>query len=120
MTSPTIVLVHGAFTDASIWSKVTFDLQHRRFLVICPALPMRGLRSDAAYLESILTNSREPLVLVGHSYGGSVISHPVTEHLNIKALVYVAAFQPEAGESAGELNARFPGSKLVAEALNVW
>src|SRR3954471_18042825 len=100
MTPPTIVLVHGAFSDASIWLKVTFDLQRRGWRVFCPALPMRGLGSDAMYLNSVLANINEPIVLVGHSYGGSVISHPLPEHRKIKALVYVAAFQPETGESA--------------------
>lgn len=120
MTSPTIVLVHGAFSDASIWLKVTFDLQTRGLRVVCPALPMRGLGSDGAYLQSVLANISGPVVLAGHSYGGSVISHPAKEQGEIRALVYVAAFQPEAGESAGELNGRFPGSKLVPDALNVW
>ena len=119
-SSPLIVLVHGAFSDASIWRAVSMDLQARGFRVLCPALPMRGLISDAAYLDSILANLNETVVLVGHSYGGSVISYPLIHDTKISALVFVAAFQPDAKESAGELNGRFPGSKLAPESLIIW
>ena len=119
-SSPTIVLVHGAFSDASIWQKVIVDLLRREYRVVGVALPMRGLISDAAYLNSILTKIDSPIILVGHSYGGSVISFPFTERAKIHALVYVAAFLPDAGESAGQLNNLFPGTRLTPESLNIW
>lgn len=117
---PLIVLVHGAFADASIWQKVTADLQEKGHRVVCPALPMRGLVSDAAYLDSFLANLDDDVVLVGHSYGGSVISYPLRQRDKIRALVFVAGFLPDAGENAGQLNALFPGSRLVPETLNIW
>lgn len=110
---PTIVLVHGALTDASVWAPVIAQLQLQNY----PALPMRGLHSDIAYLASFLDSIEGSVVLVGHSYAGSVISHEPRRADQIKALVYVAAFQPATGESAGELNGRFPGSKLGPDTL---
>ncbi len=116
--TPTIVLVHGALTDASVWGAVTPRLQAEGYAVLAPALPLRGLASDAAYLAAFLATVDGPVVLAGHSYGGSVISHPATAEAKVKALVFVAAFQPDAGETAGELNGRFPGS-LLGEATTV-
>lgn len=115
-----IILVHGAFSDASIWRDVSLALQQRGFPTLCPALPMRGLVSDIAYLESVLANIDGPIVLAGHSYGGSVISYTSNQDKKIRALVYVAGFQPDNGETAGELNGRFPGSQLVPESLRIW
>lgn len=113
MTSqPTIVLVHGALTDASVWNEVIRRLQSQGFTTVSPAIPLRGLNSDAEYLSAFLKTIEGPVVLVGHSYGGSVISHPVLMDHQINALVFVAAFAPDTGESTGELNGRFPGSKL--------
>jgi pimeloyl-ACP methyl ester carboxylesterase len=111
---PTIVLVHGALTDASVWKDVILKLQLEGYQVLAPAMPLRGLHSDIAYLDSILETVQGPIVLVGHSYGGAVISG-IKNTSQVKALVYVAAFQPDAGETAGELNGRFPGSKLGAD-----
>ena len=109
---PTIVLVHGAWADASSWNEVTHRLQRRGFTVVAPANPLRGLASDAAYLSSILATISGPTVLVGHSYGGMVITNAVTGNANVKALVYIAAFAPDAGESLGALGAMNPGSGL--------
>ncbi len=109
---PTIVLVHGAWADASGWNEVTNRLQRGGFTVIAPANPLRGLASDAAYLSSILATISGPTVLVGHSYGGMVISNAATGNPNVKALVYIAAFAPDAGESLGSLGAMNPGSEL--------
>ena len=109
---PTIVLVHGAWADASSWNEVTNRLQRRGFTVIAPANPLRGLASDAAYLSSILATISGPTVLVGHSYGGMVITNAATGNANVKALVYIAAFAPDAGESLGSLGAMNPGSEL--------
>ncbi|HEY4024369.1 MAG TPA: alpha/beta hydrolase [Pseudonocardiaceae bacterium] len=81
---------------------------------------MRSLEQDATYLAGLLDRVPGPVVLVGHSYAGAVISHPaVTASTAVEALVYVAAFQPDAGESAGELNEKFPGSLLILNNLNV-
>jgi len=109
---PTIVLVHGAFTDASAWNGVSGRLQDMGYTTVAPAIPLRSFNSDAEYLSAYLTTIDGPLILVGHSYGGSIISHPAMGNDHVKALVFVAAFAPDTGESMGELNGRFPGSKL--------
>nr|WP_028804819.1 alpha/beta hydrolase [Streptomyces sp. 142MFCol3.1] len=109
---PTIVLVHGAFADSSSWNGVIERLQKEGYPVIAPANPLRGLASDAAYVRSVLDSVDGPIVLAGHSYGGAVISQAAADSPNVKALVYIAAFTPEAGESALELSNKFPGSTL--------
>ncbi|MFE1325436.1 alpha/beta fold hydrolase [Streptomyces sp. NPDC058741] len=109
---PTVVLVHGAFAEASSWSSVIQRLQHDGYPVVATANPLRGLHSDAAYLRSVLDTVQGPVVLVGHSYGGSVITEAAAGDPDVKALVYIAAFIPDAGESAGELAGKFPGSTL--------
>jgi pimeloyl-ACP methyl ester carboxylesterase len=117
---PSIVLVHGALTDASVWNEVTRRLQSAGATVFAPALPMRSLEQDAAYLTGFLGRVPGPVVLAGHSYAGAVISHPaITASGAVAALVYVAAFQPDAGESCGELNEKFPGSLLTPENLDI-
>lgn len=110
--SPTVVLVHGALTDASVWHPVARRLQDDGHAVVAPALPLRGLAGDVAYLAAFLGTVPGPTVLVGHSYGGTVISHPDAVNPAVRTLVFVAAFQPDAGETTGELNDRFPGSGL--------
>jgi len=107
-----VVLVHGALTDASVWNGVSQKLQGMGFVTIAPAMPLRGLNSDAGYLSSFLDTIDGPIVVVGHSYGGSIISYPAIAKDGIKALMFVAAFVPDAGETTGELNGRWPGSKL--------
>ena len=114
---PTIVLVHGAFADSSSWYGVITILENDGFPVIAAANPLRSVKSDADSVRSLLATIKTPVVLVGHSYGGMVISNAANGQTNVKALVYVAAFAPEAGESAGGLNAKFPGS-LVGAALS--
>lgn len=109
---PTVVLVHGAFADAASWNGVTEDLLRRGYPVVAAANPLRGLSSDAAYVKSLLDSVDGPVVLAGHSYGGQVITNAALGNPNVKALVYVAAFIPEQGESALELSGRFPGSTL--------
>ncbi|MGW2277182.1 alpha/beta fold hydrolase [Streptomyces sp. NPDC001770] len=111
-TGPTVVLIHGAFADASSWSSVIERLQQEGLSVLAPALPLRGLESDAAYIRSVLDSVQGPVVLVGHSYGGSVISIAASGAPQVKALVYIAAFVPDIGESALELTGKFPGSTL--------
>ena len=108
---PTIVLVHGAFADGSSWTPVIERLQQRGFPVIAVANPLRGVRSDADALDAQLAGIEGPVVLVGHSYGGAVITN-VKRTERVKALVYIAAFAPAEGEAAAELAAKYPGSTL--------
>src|SRR5712672_1899519 len=94
---PTIVLVHGGWADASSWNAVTRRLQDDGYTVIAAANPLRGVQSDSAYLSSVLATITGPVVLVGHSYGGVLITNAATGNPNVKALVYVAAFAPDQG-----------------------
>jgi len=110
---PTVVLVHGAFAESNSWNGVVKDLEADGYPVVGAANPLRSVKGDAAYVSSILAGIKGPVVLVGHSYGGSVISNAANGHDNVKALVYVAAFAPEAGESAADLSGKFPGSTLA-------
>lgn len=96
---PTIVLVHGAWADASGWSKVVARLQGDGYTVAAIANPLRSLSGDAAYVRTFLETLKGPIVLVGHSYGGAVITNAATGNPNIKALVYVNAFAPDEGET---------------------
>ncbi|MFE2914561.1 alpha/beta fold hydrolase [Kitasatospora indigofera] len=114
---PTIVLEHGAFADGSSWSAVITRLRADGYPVIAPANPLRGPAADAAALRSVLGSVKGPKILVGHSYGGSVISAAGANDPEVKALVYVAAFLPAPGETALELTNKFPGSTLP-DALN--
>jgi len=117
-TAPTVVLVHGAFADAGSWSGVIEELQAHGIPVIAPPNPLRGLASDSAYIASLASQIDGPVVLVGHSYGGAIITVAgVTE--NVVGLVYVAAYVLEEGESLGELQGRFPLSPLVSN-LKEW
>ncbi|WP_410589394.1 alpha/beta fold hydrolase [Amycolatopsis sp. lyj-23] len=95
---PTVVLVHGAFADASSWSGVVTRLQKQGYPVVAPALGLRGLAADSAYLASLLGQIKGPVVLVGHSYGGAVISTAATKATNVRALVYVNAFATDTAE----------------------
>ncbi|MGW2887250.1 alpha/beta fold hydrolase [Streptomyces griseoruber] len=117
-TTPTVVLIHGAFADATSWSGVITELQGHGISVIAPPNPLRGLASDAAYVASVAAQIDGPVVLVGHSYGGALITVAgVTE--NVVGLVYVAAYALEEGESLGELQGRYPLSPLVSN-LKEW
>ncbi|MEU4421461.1 alpha/beta hydrolase [Actinoplanes sp. NPDC024001] len=115
---PTIVLVHGAFADATGWSEVISRLTREGYPVIAPANPLRGVASDSAYLASFLATIPGPIVLAGHSYGGVVITNAATGNPNVKALVYVAAFAPAAGDTVEHLQNMFPGTKLTLDALD--
>ncbi|MEU2601731.1 alpha/beta hydrolase [Streptomyces hirsutus] len=107
-TKPTIVLVHGAFADASSWNGVVERLERRGYTVIAPANPLRGLYNDSAYIASVLDSVKGPIVLVGHSYGGALISSAAAGNPRVKSLVYVSALMPDVGESGMSLAARFP------------
>ena len=107
-TTPTIVLVHGAFADASGFGAVTDRLQDRGYTVISPANPLRGPASDAAYVASVMKTIEGPIVLVAHSYGGAVSTLAANQAGNVKALVYLNALALDAGESNLGITERFP------------
>jgi pimeloyl-ACP methyl ester carboxylesterase len=108
---PTIVLVHGAWADSSSWSKVIVILQHDGYSVLADPNPLRGLSSDAAYLSAFIKQrTTGPVILVGHSYGGAVITDAALSDPTVKALVYVDAFAPAQGESALGLQSTVPGA----------
>lgn len=109
---PTVVLVHGAFADSSSWNAVVSRLQDQGYPVVAIANPLRGLKQDAGYLASALDAIEGPVILVGHSYGGSVISAAATDKSNVRALIYVAAFAPDTGESIAQLVGKYPGGTL--------
>jgi pimeloyl-ACP methyl ester carboxylesterase len=112
MALPTVVLVHGAFAESSSWNGVIADLQRRGYTVIAVANPLRGLQADGAYVRSVLDSLSGPVVVAGHSYGGSVMSEAADGAPGVTALVYVASFNLEIGESTAELAAKFPGGEL--------
>jgi pimeloyl-ACP methyl ester carboxylesterase len=109
---PTIVLVHGAFADASSWNGVVAILQQHGYPVVAVANPLRSVKSDTQYLSDIVASLKTPVVLVGHSYGGLVIGGIADSGQHIKGLVFVAAFAAEVGETAAGLSGKFPGSSL--------
>jgi pimeloyl-ACP methyl ester carboxylesterase len=110
---PTIVLEHGDWADGSSWSNVIERLQRKGFTVVAPPNLLRGPATDAPYLASYLKSISGPIVLVAHSYGGFVATNAATGNANVKALVYIDAFAPDEGETAGELVAR--GNSCVGE-----
>jgi pimeloyl-ACP methyl ester carboxylesterase len=110
---PTIVLVHGGWADASSWNAVTQRLQDDGYTVMAPANSLRGVQTDSAYLSSVLATISGPIVLVGHSYGGVLITNAATGNPNVKALVYIAAFAPDQGETVGQILAMNPGSQAA-------
>jgi pimeloyl-ACP methyl ester carboxylesterase len=100
---PTVVLVHGAFADSSSWNGVIERLQAEGIRVTAPANPLRGISHDSAYIGSLLGQIPGPVIAVGHSYGGAVITNAATDAENVVGLVYVAAFAPDEGERLGEI-----------------
>ncbi|MET7552070.1 alpha/beta hydrolase [Streptomyces sp. NPDC005479] len=112
---PTIVLVHGAWADGSSWSAVTERLQKQGYTVDVPPNPLRGVTTDSDNLRAFLDTIQGPIVLVGHSYGGMVISNAATGNHNVESLVYVDAYLPDTGESLGQLTEAEPGSALAVE-----
>ena len=111
---PTVVLVHGAFADSSSWNGVIARLLSHGYPVVAVANPLRGVLSDAKVVSEVVDSIPGNVVLVGHSYGGNVITNVTASKGNVKALVYVAGFAPDAGESAATLSTRLPGSTLGA------
>ena len=116
---PTIVLVHGAWADTSSWDGVIQRLQADGYTVYAPPNPLQGLAYDPAYLADFLHTISGPVVLVGHSYGGAVITNAATGDPQVKALVYVDAFAPAQGQTIAQLLAAYPGSCAVPANLNV-
>ena len=108
----TIVLVHGAFAESSSWDRVIRHLEDSGHDVIAAANPLRGLAADAQSVTDLVSTLDGPVVLVGHSYGGAVITNVDVNAGEISGLVYAAAFAPDAGESANALAQRFAGSTL--------
>ena len=110
--SATVVLVHGAFADASSWNGVIERLRARGVKVTAPANPLRGIAIDSAYTASVFEQTPGPVLAVGHSYGGAVITNAATQANNVVGLVYVAAFAPEEGEALGDAEADSKDSVL--------
>jgi pimeloyl-ACP methyl ester carboxylesterase len=112
-TAPlTVVLVHGAFADSSSWAGVIERLQAAGTQVIAAANPLRGISTDSAYVASVFDQVPGPVLAVGHSYGGAVISNAATNARNVVGLVYVAAFAPDEGEKLGDVTASSKDSVL--------
>jgi len=110
----TIVLIHGAFADSSSWNGVAQRLTAKGYPVLTIADPLRGVGSDAQYAASVIGAVKGPVVLVGHSYGGMIISKAAEGNPEVKALVYVAALAPDQGETVAGLAGKFPGGTLGA------
>ncbi|HKD34020.1 MAG TPA: alpha/beta hydrolase [Gaiellaceae bacterium] len=110
--TPTVVLVHGAFADASSWNGVIERLQAEDVPVTAPANPLRGISEDSAYITDVLEEIPGPVLAVGHSYGGAVITNAASKVDNVVGLVFVAAFAPEDGETLGEASASSKDSVL--------
>jgi pimeloyl-ACP methyl ester carboxylesterase len=109
---PIIVLVHGAFAESSSWNAILVPLQRAGHVTIAVANPLRSVPSDARYVSDVVRSVEGPVVLVGHSYGGAVISDVTADAGDIAGLVYLSGFAPDVGETPGELAAKFPGSTL--------
>jgi pimeloyl-ACP methyl ester carboxylesterase len=110
----TVVLVHGAFADASSWNGVIERLQAAGIQVTAPPNPLRGISTDSAYIASFLNQIPGPVLVVGHSYGGAVISNAATNAGNVVGLVFVAAFAPDQGERLGEVEGGSKDSVLMS------
>jgi pimeloyl-ACP methyl ester carboxylesterase len=116
---PTIALVHGAFAESASWNGVIEQLQARSLEAVAIGNPLRSLAGDAAYVRDVIAGIGGPVVLVGHSYAGMVITEAAADNDAVVGLVYVGAFAPDRGESAFQLSTMFPGSSL-GEALDAY
>jgi pimeloyl-ACP methyl ester carboxylesterase len=112
--TPTVVLVHGAFVDASSWNGVIAELGAAGIDAVAPPNLLRGVGADAAYLTGFIEALGRPAVLIGHSYAGAVISQAGSDAQGVTGLVFVAALAPEAGETIAAINARYPDVPLAA------
>ena len=113
---PSIVLVHGAWADSSSWDAVTTQLQRDGYTVYVPPNPLLGLTYDSAFIRDFLNTISGPIILVGHSYGGAVITNAATGDNQVKALVYDDAFAPAQGQTIGQLVSAHPGSCVLPPA----
>ena len=111
---PTVVLEHGAWANGSSWDGVVQRLQRAGYTVDVPPNPLQGLPYDSAYLADFLHSITGPIILVGHSYGGAVITNAATGDKQVKALVYVDGFAPDQGQTVGQLASSVPGSCVLA------
>jgi pimeloyl-ACP methyl ester carboxylesterase len=119
-TAPlTVVLVHGAFADASSWNGVIQRLQAAGIQVTAPPNPLRGIAHDSAYIASFLNQIPGPVLAVGHSYGGAVISNAATDAANVVGLVFVAAFAPEEGERLIDVESGSKDSVLMTALASI-
>lgn len=116
MTDPTVVLVHGAFADASGWAGVIRELDQAGITVVAPPNPLRGLTSDADSIAALVAAIDGPVLLAGHSYGGAIISKASAGLANVKGLVYLAAFGLDEGESVLSVQEPFPETMLAKAA----
>ena len=116
---PTIVLVHGGYADSSCWNDVIAQLQGAGYTTICGSNPLRGIPTDAPYIASLLDSISGPVVLVAHSMGGTVVTNAAAGKANVKALVYIAAFVPDVGETQADLINKFPGSEVLPVSVPV-
>ena len=112
MSKPTVVLVHGAFADASIWRPVFELLDADEYPVLAPPNPLRGVASDAAYIQTIIDQIDGSVVLVGHSYGAAVVTVAGASE-KVAAVVYVAGLVPDEGESVSDLQSRYPALAMA-------
>jgi pimeloyl-ACP methyl ester carboxylesterase len=117
--NPTVVLVHGAFAESSSWNAVASRLRAEGLPVLAVANPLRGLAVDAAYLRSVIDRIEGPVVVAGHSYGGSVMSEATDGASNVRALAFIASFNLEPGESTAEMADKYPGGELGAALVSV-
>jgi len=111
-SKPLAVLIHGAYAESASWNGVIQRLQAEDYTALAVANPLRGVAVDTEYLTSVVAGLNRPMVLVGHSYGGLLISGAGADNPNVKALVFVGAYAPEDGESAADLSGKFPGGTL--------
>jgi pimeloyl-ACP methyl ester carboxylesterase len=119
-SKPIVVLVHGAWADSGSWDQVVARLQRQGYTVVAFPNPLRGLPDDSAYLAAFLSTISGPVVLVGHSYGGAVITNAATGNANVKALVYVDAFIPAEGETIAQLIGARPGSCVAGDPTQIF
>jgi pimeloyl-ACP methyl ester carboxylesterase len=115
--TPTVVLVHGAYADASSWAAVVERLVEADVPVRAIVNPLRGVHADAAYVASVINQIPGPVLVVGHSYGGAVITNAVPQTTNVVGLVYVCAFLPDEGEAVAEVLATSKVSVLMASVI---
>ncbi|MEV0791581.1 alpha/beta hydrolase [Kribbella sp. NPDC050459] len=111
--------MHGGYADSSCWNGVIPKLQHEGFTTIAGSNPLRGIPTDAPYIGSLLDSISGPVVLVAHSMGGTVITNAAAGKTNVKALVYIAAFVPDLGETQADLINKFPGSEVLPVSVPV-